>query len=89
MDCVIITSWEHGNQRAGTNIYYSTTLFSYASNISVQDKAKIDNIMTVVERDWGRENIFTQISKYEKFMRQLTIIFPICGVMVKRILPLL
>ena len=22
MDCVIITSWERGNQRAGTNIYY-------------------------------------------------------------------
>lgn len=41
---------------------------SYANNISAQSKAKIDSIMTVVERDWGKESIFTQISKYEKFI---------------------
>lgn len=43
--------------------------FSFASNSSAQSKARVDSIMTVVERDWGKENIFTQITKYEKFIK--------------------
>lgn len=43
--------------------------FSFASNVSPANKAKIDTIMTVVERDWGKEPIVSQISKYEKFIK--------------------
>jgi len=42
--------------------------FSFASNVSSANKARIDSIMTVVERDWGKETIVSQISKYEKFI---------------------
>lgn len=42
--------------------------FWFTSNISQKDKERVDSIMVVVERDWGKENIFAQISKYEKFI---------------------
>lgn len=29
--CVILTAWEHGNQKTDTNIYYSTILSLYAN----------------------------------------------------------
>ena len=43
--------------------------FSFASNVSPANKAKIDNILTVVERDRSKETIVNQISKYEKFIK--------------------
>ena len=43
--------------------------FSFAGNLTSSNKARIDSIMVVVERDWGKEPIFTQISKYEKFIK--------------------
>ena len=29
--CVILTAWEHGNQKTDTNIYYSVILFLYVN----------------------------------------------------------
>ena len=42
--------------------------FSFASDLTPVNKARVDSIMAVVERDWGKESIFSQISKYEKFI---------------------
>lgn len=42
--------------------------FSFASNVSQKNKDRIDSIMTVVNRERGKESIFAQISKYEKFI---------------------
>lgn len=42
--------------------------FCLASNITESNKAKIDSIITVVERDRWKETVISQISKYEKFI---------------------
>ena len=41
---------------------------SYAVNVSAANKARVDNVMSVVERDWWKETIVNQITKYEKFI---------------------
>ena len=42
---VILSLWEHGNQRTDTSIYYSTILFSYASTEEAADiKANLRDI---------------------------------------------
>lgn len=42
--------------------------YSFASSISPANKTRVDNIMTVVEKERGKETIVSQISKYEKFI---------------------
>jgi len=41
---------------------------SYAVNVSDANKARVDSVMSVVERDWWKETIVNQIAKYEKFI---------------------
>ena len=46
--------------------------FSFASNISAENKNRIDTIMSVVQKQWGSDTIFSQISKYEKVINSFS-----------------
>lgn len=41
---------------------------SLAWNVSEENKAKMDNLMSVVEKQWWKESPINQISKYEKVL---------------------
>lgn len=41
---------------------------SFAINVSPANKARVDSVISVVERDWGKDTIVNQITKYEKFI---------------------
>jgi len=43
--------------------------FSFAGNLSQASKARVDNIMMIVENELNKETVFAQLSRYEKFVK--------------------
>lgn len=46
--------------------------FSFSASISQEDKKSMDTVMSLIERQWRKEPIFTQISNYETFISVLS-----------------
>ena len=52
-----------------------STLFiglSFAASISQKDKKAMDDAMVMIEKQWGKDPIVTQISNYEMFVKALS-----------------
>lgn len=45
---------------------------SFAANISQKDKKTMDDAMLMIEKQWGKDPIVTQISNYEIFVKALS-----------------
>lgn len=45
---------------------------SFAANISQKDKKAMDDAMSMIEKQWGKDPIVTQISNYEMFVKALS-----------------
>lgn len=51
---------------------FSLLWLSFAANVSEKNKQRMDNLMTVVEAQWGKESPINQISKYEKILNSFS-----------------